>query len=76
MNAKELGKQPANPHHVELGGSLVMCGGLTKREAFAMAAMQGLCADNTPRYESNEGMAEDAVGIADAMLAELAKPQD
>ena len=45
--------------------------GLTKREMFAMAAMQGLLAheaDSNPQF-----IAQDAVIIADALLAELEK---
>ena len=50
--------------------------GLTKREAFAMAAMQGILANRQyepPRRNRIEGMAEDAVYAADALLAELEK---
>ena len=46
--------------------------GLTKREYFAAAALQGLMAD----YYNAEGMrsiAEIAVEVADALLAELNK---
>jgi hypothetical protein len=48
--------------------------GLTKREAFAMAAMQGL-ASESGRYHLFTEMVGDAVFIADALLAELAKEQ-
>ena len=47
--------------------------GLTKREQFAMAAMQGLCMQsgyNGPNY-----VAKDAVRCADALLAELEPTQ-
>lgn len=44
--------------------------GLTKREMFAMAAMQGL-ASESGRYESPSDMAHDAVKLADALLEEL-----
>lgn len=50
--------------------------GMTKREAFAMAAMQGILANRAydpPRRNKLAGMAEDAVSAADALLAELAK---
>lgn len=43
--------------------------GLTKREQFAMAAMQGLCA--TGQYVSFDHVAQDAVKAADELLAEL-----
>jgi predicted nucleic acid-binding protein len=49
--------------------------GLTKREEFAKAAMQGLCA-NHGTYGVNNGpgdVAARAVQVADALLAELAK---
>lgn len=44
--------------------------GLTKREMFAMAAMQGYCADGGLDY-CYKTIAESAVGVADALLAEL-----
>lgn len=44
--------------------------GLTKREMFAMAAMQGLASESC-RYGSPCDMAHDAVKLADALLAEL-----
>lgn len=48
--------------------------GLTKREMFAMAAMQGLLATLTEEYDlSPRELAEDAVLNADALLAELEK---
>jgi len=43
--------------------------GLTKREQFAMAMAQGLCA--TGQYASFDHVAEDAVKAADKLLAEL-----
>jgi len=42
---------------------------LTKREAFAMAAMQGLCA--TGGHYTPQHLAQDAVARADALLAAL-----
>jgi hypothetical protein len=47
------------------------CGtsGLTKREAFAMAAMQGLCSKDG--YHTPQDLALDAVAQADALLAAL-----
>ena|SRR5690554_5571030 len=55
-------------------------GGLTKRELFAMAAMQGMLAHAT-RYKPREGasenwheaISEEVVQLADALLAELDK---
>jgi hypothetical protein len=43
--------------------------GITKREMFAMAAMQGICS-SSPTI-SNELIASEAVALADALLAEL-----
>jgi hypothetical protein len=45
--------------------------GLTKREYFAALAMQGLCAEQTPRSLLN--VAETSVKIADLLLKELEK---
>jgi hypothetical protein len=51
--------------------------GLTKREAFAMAALQGISANPNffgPLFQQNPRAAADyAVDAADALLAELAK---
>ena len=44
--------------------------GLTKREQFAMAAMQGICASG-PGVDVD--IAWEAVSLADALLAELEK---
>ena len=49
-----------------------MCG-LTKREAFAMAAMQGICA-SSPSV-SNEIIAIEAVNLADNLLKQLENNQ-
>ena len=46
---------------------------LTKRERFAMAAMQGLLARRPTELCTAENVARWAVGYADALLAELAK---
>ena len=48
----------------------VPIGGLTKREAFAKAAMAGLCASQSRSFEDH---VFDAVKLADLQLAELAK---
>ena len=45
--------------------------GLTKREMFAMAAMQGLCAHDGPINSTLDCQA--AVSYADELLAELEK---
>ena len=57
-------------------------GSLTKREMFAAMAMQGMLAQvddnsNPTTWEGNpSNMARIAVTCADALLAELAKPQE
>ena len=48
--------------------------GLTKREAFAMAAMQGMCANQIPNMDSDyKELSINAVATADALLKELDK---
>ena len=49
--------------------------GLTKREMFAMAAMQGICSNPDDRY-TYEQLAGHAVKHADALLAELEKTNE
>lgn len=44
--------------------------GLTKREMFAMAAMQGFCQINLT-FKNKQSLAAQAVEVADALLAEL-----
>lgn len=71
------GDMPAMPCDMV---SNVIYGGLTKREQFAMAAMQGMLAHAT-RYKPREGasenwheaISEESVQLADALLAELDK---
>ena len=47
--------------------------GMTKREAFAMAAMQGFCAADTDDTLTVTMIAEFAVEASDALLRELSK---
>jgi len=48
--------------------------GLTKREIFAMAAMQGILAGRNPEYATNpEFVSEWSLQQADALLAALEK---
>jgi hypothetical protein len=55
------------------GQPTYMVGGLTIREEFAKAAMQGLLSH--PHTDAGpEAVAMDAVEFADALIAELAKP--
>ena len=50
-------------------------GGLTKREYFAVKALQGLCANNHPdiMVYTGDTLVEEAVGLADKLLSELNK---
>ncbi|HDN9804007.1 TPA: hypothetical protein P2N04_001061 [Aeromonas salmonicida] len=60
---------------------IMQCAGLTKREEFAKAAMQGLLAggycvsDGDARYRLKDVPTE-AMNLADALLAELEKQND
>jgi hypothetical protein len=88
MDAKTLGQQTVNVIGPEgaFGNDFA---GLTKREAFAMAALQGIMA-NPVRWQQiaddynsgkktykqcSQANAVKAVSLADALLAELAKEQ-
>jgi hypothetical protein len=72
---------PANPTHYSNftnahGGSDEFYSnneGLTKREAFAMAAMQGIIASDVENVYTTTDIAEISVTQADALLKELAK---
>jgi len=46
---------------------------LTKREQFAMAAMQGLASRSECKHGDHDYIAMNAAKMADALLAELAK---
>jgi hypothetical protein len=50
--------------------------GLTKREAFAMAAMQGLLGYDAGIAITIKQYAESSVAYADALIAALNKPQE
>lgn len=69
------GDQPANPV-VETDNCINIVTGLTKREAFAMAAMQGM-SSHPDFYNMSESFADtiviDCVKFADALLKELEK---
>lgn len=55
-------------------GAIALATGLTKREEFAKAAMQGLLAAGATyngRTDLRDKLAKDAVAHADALLAEL-----
>ena len=57
-------------------GFSAMATGLTKREAFAMAAMQGLAAGDTDNRATHEDLAIGSVIMADALLKELSNVQN
>lgn len=71
---KNNGILPANPIFNDNGSLMVIANqrttGLTKRETFAMAAMQGFAA-NPEQYSSVTVMADDAVRWADTLLKSL-----
>lgn len=84
MNAKELGDMPAYPVHPEIHLDSIdrRWAGMTKREAFAMAALPACYAEYFAGLARHEypcepgwatGVAIDSFRMADAMLAELAK---
>lgn len=70
------GDMPAMPILIEGFGQFetVAYTGLTKREQFAMAAMQGFASNGG--YAAPWDAAHDAVRWADALLAELDKAGD
>ena len=76
MNAKQLGDLPAYPGQIKRHGENVVevlsTGGMTKREALAMAAMGNIVNAHLP-LDDLPKLAVFCYQIADAMLAELAK---
>lgn len=58
----------------DLAGSLPAQHGLTVREHFAGQAMSAWVHEYAPCKESYAAIAEASVGLADALIAELAKP--
>ena len=79
---KITGNEPAMPivnsdgfcsllEHVEILKESAV--GLTIRQQFAMAAMQGMCADTNTENMSVEVLANIAVSYADALINELNK---
>lgn len=71
MDAVENGQKPACPIiTIDAKGTSQWAAGLTKREAFAMAALQGMLSASewTPGFA-----AQKAVEQADALLVALAK---
>ena len=66
------GNDPAYPL-IGAAGLDEDCPGLTKREAFAMSAMQGYCAHRDIGNSSYALIAQQSVCQAEALLVELAK---
>lgn len=72
---------PAYPVEVESSGAGLRTGehkwfeiGLTKREYFAVMAMQGICANSIPgEHHMPKRVAQDAVEFADELLKQLEK---
>lgn len=80
MDAKRNGAMPAHPV-IGAPGAPEDYAGLTKRELFAMTAMQGLLANPYYAQEvadraTNGTLASAAVWHADQLLAELAKEDE
>ena len=72
MKNADMPAMPCQPLGQDGMPSHEMTYGLTKREMFAMAAMQGLCAHSGDYHEFSH-LASDAVNYADSVLAELEK---
>ena len=69
--AKELGDSPASGFGYQNGShSYYQTRGLTKREYFAAAAMQGLIAQTSIRVDVNV-IVDEAISCADALLEKL-----
>ena len=80
MDAKTLGQQPVNAGEFDyIGSNRAAANGITKRELFAVMAMQGMLANayyvagsNTPIFPPHDA-AVLSISYADALLAELAE---
>ena len=72
MKNGDMPAMPTSPNDRDPEWAAARSGGLTKREMFAMAAMQGLCAHSGDYHEFSH-LASDAVNYADSVLAELEK---
>lgn len=70
MKNSDMPAMPCQPLGQDGMPSYEMTYGLTKREMFAMAAMQGLCA-HSEGYHTFEDLISDAVNYADALLEKL-----
>lgn len=79
MNAQDRGAEPAYPW----GEHGTVLGGLTKREAFAMAALKGILANPGDLYRGNAinnytptDVADMAIEYAEALLNRLSLTQE
>lgn len=70
MKNADLPAMPTSTNGNDPEWAAAVTGGLTKREMFAMGAMQGLCA-HSGDYHGYSDLACDAVAYADALLFEL-----
>ena len=70
MKNSDMPAMPCQPLGQDGMPSYEMTYGLTKREMFAMSAMQGLCAQSSD-YHTFEDLISDAVNYADALLEKL-----
>ncbi len=80
ISAKELGDQPAYPTLYKDGELAVSCGGMTKREALAMAALNMWKIEEGDLEKIQAGhsakhsvVAKFCIEVADAMIEELRK---
>ena len=70
MKNSDMPAMPCQPLGQDGMPSHEMTYGLTKREMFAMTAMQGLCTHSAD-YHTFEDLISDAVNYADALLEKL-----
>ena len=76
MKNADMPAMPTSPNSSDPEWAAARTGGLTKREIFAMHAMQGLASAHTREghwSHDHSIVAEAAVCYADALLKELAK---
>ena len=68
-------ESPASPSDVRnpQTGKTTHYDGLTKREHFAISALQGLCANSERQFDDERELTSDAVSMADELLKELEK---
>ncbi len=70
MNAREIGELPAQASHVkDPWGNWKIVPGMTQRQAYKIAAMQGILASSPEMWDCAE-VAKMSGEAADAMLAE------